>query len=151
MMNSQESKQLAMLGYQKFQSGDIQGLLDLYTEDIEWVGLETENIPFSGTYRGKAGVAEFFRVLDEAQQVIRFEPQDFIADGDKVAVTGQATWLVRSTGQTYESPWVHIFTMQDGKVKRFHHFNDTAAATAAYVPSGVAATQQPDTGTSALH
>lgn len=134
-MSSQENKQLVMQGYQLFKNKDIEGLLALYADDVEWVGNESENIPFAGNYRGKAEVARFFSDLDQAQEAVRFEPEAFIAEDDRVVVTGQATWSVKATGQQYEDPWAHVFTIRDGKVARFQHYNDTAAAEAAFMPA----------------
>ena len=141
-MNIQDNKQLVMQGYQLFKNKDIPGLLALYADDIEWQGAESEEIPFSGTYRGKAQVAEFFSKLDQAQEALQFEPEAFIAEGDKVVVTGQSIWSVKSTGQKYENPWVHVFTIRDGKVARFQQYNDTAAAAAAFRPAQASAQQQ---------
>lgn len=141
-MNNQELKQLAMQGYQRFQNKDIQGLLELLTDDIEWVGVEHDELPFAGVYRGKQQVAQYFTALDNAQEALMFEPKDVIAENDRIAVTGKSRWTVRTTGQTYDNPWVHIFTVRDGKVCRFEQYNDTAAALKAF-RSTQAATQQP--------
>jgi hypothetical protein len=46
---------------------------------------------------------------------------------------------------------VHIFTIRDGKVARFHQFNDTAAAERAYRPLQASAGDQPGTGANVLH
>jgi ketosteroid isomerase-like protein len=150
MMRNQENKQLVMEGYKRFQNKDIAGLLELFADDIEWVGLRSEAIPFSGDYHGKQQTAQFFTLMDQAQEALQFEPQEFIAEGDKVVVTGQAKWAVKSNGQTYESPWVHIFTIRDGKVARFHQFNDTAAAVEAFRPYQQTL-QQTDATTSVRH
>lgn len=141
-MNSQEAKQLVMQGYQMFKNKDIKGLLAIYADDVEWTGPESEYIPFSGTYRGQEQVAQFFTLLDQAQEAIQFEPQAFVAEGDQVVVTGQAMWLVKATGQRYEDPWVHVFTIRDGKVARFQHYGDTAAAEAAFRPSQTSSQQK---------
>ncbi|MDB5761850.1 MAG: nuclear transport factor 2 family protein [Herminiimonas sp.] len=141
-MNTQENKQLVMQAYQLYKNKDIQGLLALNADDIEWIGTESEYIPFSGTYRGKDQVAEFFAKMDQAQEAIQFEPQTFIAEDDKVVVTGQSIWLVKSTGQRYENPWVHVFTIRDGKVARFQQYNHTAAADAAFRPSQTSSQQK---------
>lgn len=149
-MSSQDNKQLAMQGYQKFQNRDIQGLLELLADDIEWVGVENEEIPFAGVYRGKDEVARYFAQLEEAQEAQQFEPREFIAEGDKVVVMGDSRWTVKSTGQTYDNPWVHVFTMRDGKVARFQQYNDTAAAAKAF-RSGQAATQQAGQPSASIH
>jgi hypothetical protein len=133
-MNAQENKRLVMEGYQKYQNGDIPALLQMYHDDAVWIEPDSEHIPFAGTHTGKGEIARFFQDLDRAAQPLRFEPKDFIAEGDKVIVTGEASWLVRDTGRTYDSPWVHVFTLRDGKVSRFQDFHDTAASERAYRP-----------------
>lgn len=133
-MNTPDNKQLIMQGYQLFKNKDIQGLLALFADDIEWIGAESEHIPFSRNYRGRDQVAQFFAEMDQAQEAIQFEPEAFIAEGDRVVVTGQSTWLVKSTGQRYESPWAHVFTVRNGQVARMQQYNNTAAAEAAFRP-----------------
>ena len=141
-MSAEENKQLVMQGYQLFRNKDMQGLLALYADDIEWIGSESDSLPFAGTWHGKDQVAEFFTQLGQAQEALRFEPETFIAEDNRVVVTGQASWLVKSTGQQYESPWVHVFTIRDGKVAQFQHYSDTAAAEAAFRPSQASQPQQ---------
>ena len=143
-MSTQENKQLVMRGYQQFQNRDIQGLMENFADDVEWMGTESDYIPFSGTYRGKDQVAEYFTKMDQAQEAQQFEPQEFIAEGDKVVVTGQSIWKVKATGKSYENPWVHIFTIKDGKTTCFQQYNNTAAAEAAFMATE-GASQQKDT------
>lgn len=131
-MNAQENKQLIIEGYRLFQAGDIRGLLERYHDDAEWVGPESEVLPYSGNFHGKQGIAQFFSRLDTAVQALRFEPQQFLAEGDRVVVTGESSWLVRSTGRSYDSPWVHVFTIRDNKVARFQAYYDTAPAERAF-------------------
>ena len=132
-MDSQENKQLAMRGYDMFRNGDIQGILDMCADDVEWSSNESEFVPFSGTFRGKNGVAEFFTKLGQSVEAQHFEPQTFIAEGDKVSVAGTSRWRVRATGATYENRWVHIFTLKDGKTTRFEQYDNSAAVIAAFV------------------
>lgn len=133
-MNAQENKQLVMEGYQMFKNGDIPHLLERYHDDALWIEPDAENIPFAGRHSGKAEIARFFQRLDECAQPLRFEPKTFIAEGDKVVVTGEATWLARNTGRSYDSAWVHVFTVRDGKVARFESYHDTAAGERAFRP-----------------
>jgi ketosteroid isomerase-like protein len=143
-MNNQENKQLIMQAYQLFKNKDIQGLLSLCTDDIEWIGNESEYVPFAGSYHGKDQVADFFTKMGQAQEPIQFEPQTFVAEDDKVFVAGNSIWHVKSTGQQYESPWAHVFTIRDGNIAGFQHYNDTAAADAAFRPAQTS-TQQTTT------
>ena len=133
-MDTSQTKQVVMQAYQCYQAHDIKGILSLTDEKIEWIGPDSDTLPFAGQFHGKDQVAQFFSMLEQAQDVIEFAPQNFIAEGDKVAVTGNSRWAVKSTGLTYDSPWVHIFTIRDGKITRFEQHSHTAAAEAAYRP-----------------
>ena len=133
-MNAQDNKRIVIEGYQLFQAGDIPHLLERYHDDAVWIEPEAENIPFAGRHNGKAEIARFFQTLDAEAQALRFEPKEFIAEGDKVVVTGEATWLCKQTGRSYDSPWVHVFSLRDGKVARFESFHDTAAGERAFRP-----------------
>ncbi|WP_426177437.1 nuclear transport factor 2 family protein [Massilia sp. TWR1-2-2] len=133
-MNTEDNKQLIMQCYQLYKDKNIKGLLNLFHDDIEWIANDSDDIPYAGSFHGKDQVAQFFTMLDQAQDAIRFEPQDFIAENDMVVATGISSWHVKSTGLTYDNPWSHIFTIRDGKVARLQQFNHTAAAEAAYRP-----------------
>ena len=75
---------------------------------------------------------EFFQALAAAEDIQVFDQEDFIAQDDRVVVTGRTKALIRSTGRTVENEYVHVFTIAGGKVQRFVEFFDTAAATEAY-------------------
>jgi ketosteroid isomerase-like protein len=55
-----------------------------------------------------------------------------VAQGDKVVALGDYAWRVKSTGREYESDFVHVFSVRDGKVARFQEFMDTAVVGWAY-------------------
>ena len=135
-MSAQVNKQLVIDGYQLFQSGQIGELLNRYHDDAEWISPELESVPFSGAFHGKAEIAQFFAKLDASVHASRFEPLRFVAEDDTVVVTGQATWLAKPTGRSYDSPWVHVFTIRDGKVARFESYYDTAATMRAFDAEG---------------
>ncbi|MES2732536.1 MAG: nuclear transport factor 2 family protein [Bacteroidota bacterium] len=91
-------------------------------------------IPYAGSFRGHQQVQQFFNKLNEALNFEQFEPRDYIAQGDKVAVLGHSRARIKSTGQMIENEWMHLLTLQDGKVTRFQAFNDTAAEVAGFNP-----------------
>lgn len=134
-MSEQENTQVVKQAYDKFRSGDIPGLLDLFADDIEWELDKSEVVPFSGARHGKDQVAQFFQELGDAQHPLQFEPREFIAQGDRVVALGHYAWSVKSTDRVYESDWAEVFTVRNGKIARFREFADTAAGEAAYKPT----------------
>jgi len=105
----------------------------------------------SRDYHGKQDVAQFFDELGQAQEAELFEPQEVIAEGDKVMVMGQAKWTVRANGNHYEYPWAHAFTIRDGKISRFQQYYDTAATEAAFMPTETASIGADTGATPSLH
>lgn len=131
-MNIEDNKKLIMQGYQKFAAKDIAGILELQADDVEWIVTGPDYLPFAGIYRGKDQVGQFFRKMDESVETLHFEPREFIAEGEKVIVLGHGTWAPRSTGRRYESDWVHVFTVRNGKTVRYQAFSDPAQSAAAF-------------------
>jgi len=137
-MSESNNVQTIQDAYQKFGAGDIEGLLTLMAQDIKWTVPEIENAPFAGSREGLSRVAEFFTELSGAEDITRFEPLEFIAQNDKVVVLGESAATVKDTGRSYETDWVHIFTLNDGKVTEFTEFFDNAAATRAFQKTAAA-------------
>jgi ketosteroid isomerase-like protein len=137
-MSESTNIQIVQDAYQKFGTGDIQGLLTLVADDIKWKVPEIENAPFAGSREGKQRVAEFFTELSQAEDMTRFEPLEFIAQNDRVVVLGESAATVHDTGRSYETDWVHVFSLRDGKITEFTEFFDNAAATRAFQKTAAA-------------
>jgi ketosteroid isomerase-like protein len=131
-MNKRENTKLVQQVYENFKNGDIKALLNLLSDNIEWQLPEIENVPFAGKRRGHEEMGQFFASLVGTQEVQHFDPREFISQGDKVVALGHYAWRVRSTGREFGGDFAHVFTIRDGKVKRFHEYMDTAAAAAAH-------------------
>jgi uncharacterized protein len=118
--------------YEAVGRGDIPALLDLLTDDVEWTFQGPSVIPFAGTRRGREGVAEFFSLVGETLEFERFEPREFVAQGDKVVVLGFERSAVKPTGRSFEQEWAHVYKLRDGKVAEFLALEDTAAHAVAF-------------------
>ena len=139
-MNEQRNTENAKRAYDLFKAGDLESLLDLYTDDADWENPLTENVPHMGKRKGKEQMTEFFHLVGEHSENIHFEPREFVAQGNKVVVLGDYAWRIRVTGKEYESDFVHVCTFNDdGKITSFKEYLDTAAARDAYTASAQAA------------
>jgi ketosteroid isomerase-like protein len=86
VMSERTNTDVVQQGYEAFGRGDIPAVLDLLTDDVEWIQQGPSVIPFAGTRHGHEGVAEYFSVLDENLEFEQFEPREFVAQGDTVVV-----------------------------------------------------------------
>jgi ketosteroid isomerase-like protein len=129
-MTEQNNRALVQRGYDAFGRGDIETLLSLLDENIEWASSGPPDLPTSGRRRGRQQVAEFFQAVDGLTEIQRFEPHTFVSEGDRVVVLGNATERLKATGKVLESDWAHAFTIKNGKIVAFQEYIDTAATVA---------------------
>ena len=131
-MSEQENTAIALQAYNNFKTGNIQALLDLLSDDVEWTLPEIEDVPYAGKRIGRASVGEFFALVGGNQDVLQFEPREFVAQGDKVVSLGHYEWRVKSSGREFGGDFAHVFTIRNGKIVAFHEYTDTAAVANAY-------------------
>jgi hypothetical protein len=129
-MGEQQNVELVRQGYEAFGRGDIDRLLSLFDDNIEWVSPGPSDLPTAGTRRGRQQVAEFFRAVNEVFEIQRFEPKTFVAQGDRVVVLGEDTSRIKATGKVLSGSWAHAFEIRNGKVMAFQEYLDTADAVA---------------------
>jgi uncharacterized protein len=137
-MNEKENTRLVQQAYQSIKAGDLQLLLNSFAVDVQWQLPEMENVPFAGKWQGPEGVKQFFGKVFEVQDVVEFEPEEYIAQGDKVVVLGHFLMRIKATAREFGSDWAHIWTVKDGKVTRFYEYVDTAAVSRAHTAAKTA-------------
>ena len=139
---SEQNVQVVQQAYAAFGRGDVDGILDVCADNVVWEGVigASANVPHAGIRHGKAEVREFFQQVAESITFQRFEPREFIAQGDRVVVLGSYAGTANPTGKTMESDWVMVFRLNGGKVSEFREFTDSAKLNAAYEPRAAAAT-----------
>lgn len=125
-MSETENTALVQQAYALFGRGDIPGLLQLMSDDVVWEMPVVPNVPFSGKFEGPAAVGRFFAALAGAVEILKFEPREFLAQGDKVVMLGERQMRTRHRGIEYGGTMAQVITVQGGKVTRFEDFGDTA-------------------------
>ena len=131
-MSAEENTKIVKQTYEAFLRGDIESLLKLYSLDIQWEIYGPASIPTAGVRRGHQELGRFFAMVNEVLEVKKFEPQEFIAQDNQVAVVGRYEWRVKTTGRAFNSNWVHVVTLNGGKITRFREYTDTAAGVEAF-------------------
>ncbi len=122
--------EIAKQGYAAFASRDIPALLELLADDVEWrfFGSPASGTPYGGTCKGKQQVAEFFGKLAQADEILEFEPREFLEGLKHVTVLGRIKSRALPDGKVHESEWVQVFMWKDDtKISRWIGTGDTAA------------------------
>jgi len=134
-MQQLESVTLIDSLYATFLRGDLNAILDIVSDDTEWIVYGPEELEITGEFRGPSGVKQFLEALIATQDEIKVEITDRIAQGNKVVAIGEYSTRIKATGKRASIPIAHVWTIEEGKITRLLDFFDTAAAKAAYSPS----------------
>jgi len=89
-------------------------------------------IPFGGRFVGRDGFATYLQAIPAAIDIEQFDVDEILSEGDRVVVLGRETSRVLSTEKRYTMSWVHVLTVQGGRIQHFREYNDTAAMLAAF-------------------
>jgi len=125
-----------------FGRGDLAAIDRYFEPDVEYVVIgaavpgTARAIPWAGLHRGREAVKSFFSMLTGSIEVVSFEAQEFIAQGDAVAVFGHFRYRAISTGKLMDTDWAIRIEMRDGHIARYHFYEDTFAIAAAFRRSG---------------
>lgn len=113
---TEQNIELVKRGYEAFASGDIETVMSLYDDNIEWV--QPGRSAVSGTYHGKGELGGLLMRLGEKTAVVK--PLRFLAEGDTVVVFSETT----IGGETSQD--VEVYTIRDGKAVTAQTYGDTA-------------------------
>jgi uncharacterized protein len=130
-MSEQTDQNVAHIkkGYEAFAAGDVETLMSLFDDDIEWI--QPGDSAVSGTYHGKGELGDLLSRLAEKSPTIT--PRRFLADGDMVVVLSDTT----AGGETAQD--AEVYTLRDGKTVRAELYGDTAMMERVYGKKQVAA------------
>ena len=126
--------------YEAFGRGDIEGILNKLTDDVVWLSSpESKTIPTGGTFRGRAGVANFFQKVAATIDFDAFMPEKYVEQGDIVVALGSYAGRSKPLNKKFSSPWAMVFTFRGGKLAHFEEHYDSEAVAAAFASSSQAA------------
>lgn len=110
--------------YDAFAKGDIPGVLEILSADIEWT--EAEGFPYGGTYHGPKGVLEgVFMRLGAEWDGFAAVPHEFIDAGDTIVALGKYSGTYKATSKSFQADFAHVWKLRDGKAERFVQYVDT--------------------------
>ena len=131
-MTARANVELVQSIYAAFARRDIPAIVAMLSPEVEWGEPSNPFNPAGGTRRGHAGFLEWIEIGRRSEEILVLEPRKILVDEDSVAVVGFMRCRAISTGKEYESDFVHVVTLEAGKVTRFLEFFDTYAAGEAF-------------------
>lgn len=134
-MSETENLKLVKHLVEQYMKGNFEPLGAALSEDVVLRLTIAEGTPLSGTFRGQAGVAEYFSRNAEVVETQAMEVTNFLAGGNQVAVMGRETLLVKRSGRLIENAdWVMVCTLVGESVASILIIEDTSEISKAYLP-----------------
>ena len=132
-MDAKQQDAAAVVGqvYAAFGRGDVEAIVGMMAPGFSWSFNGGRAALSTGKRSSADDLRRFFGEVATDDEILAFEPREIIAQGEHVTVLGFERMRARPDGKTWESDWVHVFTVRDGKVVRFWGLLDTEAAMAA--------------------
>ena len=122
---SQQDLQTVREGYEAFSRKDIPGVLERFDPQIEWTEPGGGGAP-AGTFRGPGAIAEgVFSLIPPMFDEFNPDPEQFIDAGDHVVVVGRFRGRSKR-GVVLDAPFVHVWTMRNGKAAWFTNYVEQA-------------------------
>ena len=137
-MTEEETRNVDILrdGYARWsdsKAGSAAHWMSLMVDDVHWCSLGAGGAgqEFTGACFNKQGVLSYFEALGAEWELVAYDADEFVAQGDRVVMLGRCHWRNRRTGKEVNSPKADVLRMRDGKIVAFMEYYDTAQAAAA--------------------
>ena len=98
-------------GYEAWNGGDREWVLEHMTPDVEWISPPDD--PEPGTFVGYEGVQQFWNNWRELFGQLRFEPVEFEDLGDHVLVVAQRLGIGNVSGVRVEERVIQVFSFDE--------------------------------------
>jgi ketosteroid isomerase-like protein len=112
--------------YDAYERRDFARVAALLHDDIDWViYAPPEVLPFAGAQKGRVAVLKVMGAITLDYDLLSYQPQLIIVEGDRAAVMSNAAFRQRASGRTLRFRIANFLRFQDGKLIEFREFANT--------------------------
>jgi uncharacterized protein len=104
----------------------------LFADSVSFSIPHPPGLPWVPEVDSAEGMRTFFDLLQTHVQAKEFELSHVIAEGENVVLVGHMVSEVKATGRTIDTAFALHTTVQDGRITRYHLYEDTYAVARAY-------------------
>lgn len=133
MQTEQSTRGTVDAFFNHFGAGEFSALVDLFAEQVDFDVAGASNVPWTGTRSNKKEVSEFFPLFSKYLTAPEeFNLSTIIVDGEHAVATGRNVFGVLATGKKFTNDFAIHFTVSNGKIIRYHMYEDSHAISAAF-------------------
>lgn len=104
----------------------------LFADSVSFSISHPPGIPWVPEVDSAEGMRGFFELLQTHVQAKEFDLRQVIAEGDDVVLIGRMVSEVKTTGRDIDTAFALHTTVQDGRITRYHLYEDSYAVAKAY-------------------
>jgi len=109
-----------------FSSGNIEGALACFSDDVDFVAnAPIDILPHLGHRHGKAEVREMWQTVHARYSSMRYEIPIMVAEGDTVAANLRAFFRKRSNDRIVQFDIAVFYTLRDGRIAQIREVMDS--------------------------
>ncbi|HYU60882.1 MAG TPA: nuclear transport factor 2 family protein [Solirubrobacterales bacterium] len=124
---SAQNVEIARRGYEAFNRGGVEAILDYMHRDIEWRMWE-QFTREARVFHGHGGVREVLGIFYENFDDFRVEPLELIDAGEQVVVPLKLHGRAKGTGEPNTFELVQVWTVEGAKAIRLDVYADRGEA-----------------------
>lgn len=106
-----------------FGAGDLDALLETVHPESRWTYYGANPRLSQADFRGRDAVRKFFEGIVRRLAITEFNTDEFLADGDSVAIFGSEAGTVKATGQPFRNVWSQKYVVKDGLIVEMAEYN----------------------------
>lgn len=110
--------------YAALGAGNAPVALGLMANDIEWITMWHYKVDGRGPQKVAEGLV---MPLMKEWKEFKLVPSEYIAAGETVVSLGNFIATHGTSGKTVDARYAHVWTVIDGRIKRFRQYIDTLA------------------------
>ncbi|GGQ50148.1 MULTISPECIES: nuclear transport factor 2 family protein [Streptomyces] len=104
----------------------------LFADSVSFSIPHPPGIPWVPEVHSADGMRTFFELLGTHVRAKEFDLRQVIAEGDDVVLLGRMVSEVRKTGRDIDTAFALHTTVENGRITRYHLYEDTHAVARAY-------------------
>ncbi|WP_149182789.1 nuclear transport factor 2 family protein [Streptomyces sp. TRM49041] len=110
-----------------FGEGNIPGVLDLFADKVDFRVTGSPLVPWTGARSSKEEISQFFASFGVLTGPEHFELSHKIVQGEDAVVIANCVFGVEATSKKFHNHYALHFTVTDGKIVRYHMYEDSYA------------------------
>jgi ketosteroid isomerase-like protein len=128
MTSAASMKDILLSTYQARVSGDVEGTLAAFADDVEFVfnARDTGSAALDSPVKGKAALRPVMQSLIDNFHITDWKAISLLAEGDKASLHWRALVTFTSSGKAAEFDVFDLVTFREGKFAVFRQSTDTA-------------------------